>query len=55
MYVELAKAEDEKMVDQWKGDADGILIFVSAKLRLLFPQCLRKHRLVYSLLLSLYC
>ena len=29
MYLRLAGEEDKKMTDNWKGDADGILIFVS--------------------------
>ena len=29
MYLKLAEEEDKKMTDNWKGDADGILIFVS--------------------------
>ena len=29
MYLHLAGEEDKKMTDNWKGDADGILIFVS--------------------------
>ena len=28
MYLELATEEDKKMVENWKADADGILIFV---------------------------
>jgi hypothetical protein len=28
MYLERAKEEDEKMAENWKADADGILIFV---------------------------
>ncbi|SRR6266702_2708242 len=28
MYLEMAGEEDEKMVEGWKADADGILIFV---------------------------
>ena len=28
MYLEMASEEDKKMVDGWKADADGILIFV---------------------------
>ena len=27
-YLEMAKEEDERMTDNWKADADGILIFV---------------------------
>ena len=42
MYLELAKAEDEKMVDQWKGDADGILIFVSANVMSTLPTMSQK-------------
>ena len=29
MYSKLAKEEDDELVDRWKKDADGILIFVS--------------------------
>jgi len=29
MYLQLAEDEDKKMTESWKGDADGILIFVS--------------------------
>ncbi|KAI0266245.1 hypothetical protein BC834DRAFT_876215 [Gloeopeniophorella convolvens] len=29
MYLERAEEEDKKMTDSWKGDADGILVFVS--------------------------
>ena len=28
MYLEMATEEDKKMVEDWKADADGILIFV---------------------------
>ena len=28
MYYEMATEEDKKMVEDWKADADGILIFV---------------------------
>ena len=28
MYLEMAGEEDKKMVENWKADADGILIFV---------------------------
>jgi hypothetical protein len=28
MYLEMAGEEDKKMVEGWKADADGILIFV---------------------------
>ena len=29
MYIDRATEEDSKMVESWKGDADGILLFVS--------------------------
>jgi len=32
MYLERADTEDEKMASHWKADADGILIFVSARI-----------------------
>ncbi len=28
MYMEMATEEDKKMAENWKADADGILIFV---------------------------
>ena len=28
MYLKMATEEDERMVENWKADADGILIFV---------------------------
>ena len=28
MYLEMATEEDKKMVEDWKADAEGILIFV---------------------------
>ena len=28
MYLEMATEEDKKMAENWKDDADGILIFV---------------------------
>jgi hypothetical protein len=28
MYLDRAIAEDKKMVESWKGDADGMLVFV---------------------------
>ena len=32
MYLEMATEEDQKMVENWKADADGILIFVRLSL-----------------------
>jgi hypothetical protein len=39
MYLEMATEEDTKMVENWKADADGILIFVrlSSDLMLHWP------------------
>ena len=56
MYLEMATEEDMKMVENWKADADGILIFVclsmihadSVQYSLIFI----RDRLVYSPLLS---
>ena len=30
MYLERAEEEDKKMAESWKGDAEGMLVFVSA-------------------------
>ena len=32
MYLERAEEEDKKMAESWKGDAEGILVFVGAHL-----------------------
>ena len=31
IYLKTAEEEDKKMTDRWKGDADGILVFVRSK------------------------
>src|SRR5882762_6868061 len=53
MYLEMATEEDKKKVEDWKADADGILIFVRLYpfFRILYR--LTGHRPVYSPLLSL--
>ena len=47
MYLEMATEEDKKMVEDWKADADGILIFVrlSSNLVLHADSLLIGHRL----------
>jgi len=51
----LAEEEDNKMVERWQKDADGILIFVSPWVDIFIVLCIKwnTHRLVYSPLLSL--
>ena len=56
MYSQIAKEEDKKVVDSWKKDFDGILIFVSPRVDIhkatpIYPN----YRLVYSRLLSQRC
>jgi hypothetical protein len=55
IYSKAAEEEDNKMVERWQKDADGILIFVSPWVDIFIVLCLKWHtyRLVYSLLLSL--
>ena len=36
MYMEMATEEDKKLVEDWKADADGILIFVRLSSNLIF-------------------
>jgi len=50
MYLKMAEEEDKKMTERWEADADGILIFVSAK-AFHFPACINFNfpRLVCSL------
>ena len=55
MYSEMATEEDKKMVEDWKADADGILIFVRLSSNLTIraaDSVINGHRLVYSPLLS---
>jgi hypothetical protein len=37
MYTKIAEEEDSKMVERWKADADGILIFVGPPLSFFIP------------------
>ena len=37
MYTKIAEEEDNKMTERWQADADGILIFVSPRLRIHIP------------------
>jgi hypothetical protein len=34
MYLDRAEEEDKKSTDSWKGDADGLLVFVRLRLYL---------------------
>ena len=51
MYLDMATEEDKNMAENWKADADGILIFVRLY-HLIWFFTLNGHRLVYSLLPS---
>ena len=53
MYLDMATEEDKKMVESWKADADGTIIFVCLY-SLLISGFIRltSYRPVYSLLLS---
>ena len=37
MYSKIAEEKDNRMVERWQKDADGILIFVSARVRIHVP------------------
>jgi len=52
MYLDMATEEDKKMVESWKADADGIIIFVCFYSLISCLIGLTNHRPVYSLLLS---
>jgi hypothetical protein len=41
MYLERAEEEDKKMAESWQGDAEGILVFVSADVFLVASTTLR--------------
>jgi hypothetical protein len=51
IYSKAADDEDNKMVEHWQKDADGILIFVSLRLNIRVSSAheLEHYRLVYSL------
>ncbi len=51
MYMEMATEEDKKMADNWKADADGILIFV----RLSFNLVLRTDSIVIDWFILCCC
>jgi len=36
MYVDMTAEQDRDMAKSWKGDADGILVFVSTDITLFF-------------------
>ena len=44
----MAEEEDKKMAENWKADADGILIFVRVYLLISYLTPFISHRLVYS-------
>jgi hypothetical protein len=54
MYSKAAEEEDNRMVERWQKDADGILIFVSPRIAnpCRFVHNLEHNRPVYSLLRS---
>ena len=55
MYSKAAEEEDNKMVERWQKDADGILIFVSSRVGIHAVLCINCNtRPVYSLLQSLH-
>jgi hypothetical protein len=57
IYSKAAGDEDNKMVERWQKDADGILIFVSPRvfMRIAIYMYKQEHdRLVYSLPQSLH-
>jgi len=56
VYYNAADNEDNKMVESWQKDADGILFFVSPRVGIIcisLANKLRRHRPVYSPLLLL--
>jgi len=56
LYSEIATDEDDKKIDRWQKDAEGILVFVSHYVEFPLPYVLTgSYRPVYSLLLSLGC
>ena len=55
MYCKIAEEEDNKMVEHCQNDSLGILIFVSPHVSpSMNPHINRKHRVVYSLSLSVH-
>jgi hypothetical protein len=50
IYSKAAEDEDNKMVERWQKDADGILIFVSPRVDIHAVSCINwSYRPVYSL------
>ena len=50
MYTEAAEEEDNKMVERWQRDADGILIFVSPCLGTHIVLCINWNNIDWSIL-----
>ena len=46
MYIKMAEDEDNKMVERWKADADGILIFVSSGSTLCYTTACINHKII---------
>jgi hypothetical protein len=52
MYSETAETEDNTMAERWSKDADGILIFVSALIRLFTIVCANRKSIGRFILCS---
>ena len=56
MYLNIAEEEDRKMAESWKGDADGMLVFVRlCPTSHAFAYNIKKYRPVCSLLQLRHC
>jgi hypothetical protein len=55
MYSKAAEDEDEKMVEGWQKDADGILIFVSPSVRIHIILCMNWNVIDWSILCCSRC
>ena len=55
MYTKAAEEEDNKMVERWQKDADGILIFVSPCVRIHIVLCINWNTIDRSILCCSCC
>jgi hypothetical protein len=50
MYTKASQDEDNKMIERWKKDADGILIFVSTSVSIHIVLCINRNTIDWSIL-----
>jgi hypothetical protein len=55
MYSKASKEADNKMVERWQKDADGILIFVSSPVDIYVALCINRNTIDWFILCCSRC